>query len=324
MPPIKTTRLRPFIIAFKFLIFLAAIYVIYQKLSHSEHKDISTFLGTLFSSTNSLLVFLLVGAMSFLNWDLETRKWQILMKPYEQLEYSKAFRSVLAGSAVSFVSPNRSGSFIGRVLFLESRNRGQGTGMSILGGFAQTLVSLITGLLALSICLFPKNFIEHKTLIITLGIAASAVFFLLYFKSQWFARIDLKKTVFKEIAQPFQEIRNEQRIKVISLSVLRYLVFSLQFALLLSISSLQMPLMQLLLCVFIIYFIMGLLPSLWLGNLGPRELISIMVISSFYPGDLGTDEQFQVIWPSLVLWVVNLCIPALMGSFFLLAKRVRT
>ena len=196
--------------------------------------------------------------------------------------------------------------------------------MSILGGFAQTLISLVVGLIALSFCLFPNEFLDHKNLIIFLGILATIIFALFYFRSQWLSKFEFQNKIFKQITEPFLEIKDRLRLKVLGLSLLRYLVFCIQFALLLSLTGLDLSFTELLLSVFIIYFIMGLLPSLWLGNLGPRELISIMVISSFYPSEFIEAEHFKVIWPSILLWLVNLCIPALLGSIFLLANRVKS
>lgn len=323
MPKFSKTTIRVFIFAFKFLIFLAAIYVIKEKLSHISMIDVSLFFREIIFHEKGILVLLVVGLMVYINWDLETRKWQLLMKKFQKLNYLNSFKAVLAGSAVSFVSPNRSGSFVGRILFLREKNRAQGTAMSIVGGFAQTLVSLITGLFTLSLFFFPNNLLEHKFIIIIAGTLSALIFLLLYFRTDQLSKIRSNKKVIKDILKAFADISNEVRWKVFAMSALRYFVFSIQFALLIWLTGIPISLTQILACVFIIYFIMGLLPSLWLGNLGPRELISIMVISSFLSSDLDPINELIIIIPSLLLWFMNLCIPALIGYTVLLFQKIR-
>ena len=60
--------------------------------------------------------FWLVILLAFLNWGLEARKWQVLLKPIQQINFFRAYKSVLSGLALSLNTPNRMGEYGGRIL----------------------------------------------------------------------------------------------------------------------------------------------------------------------------------------------------------------
>ncbi|HPI54410.1 MAG TPA: lysylphosphatidylglycerol synthase domain-containing protein, partial [Chitinophagaceae bacterium] len=68
----------------------------------------------------------LVFILMILNWTVEGIKWRLLLKGTEQLSIIRSLQSVLTGVAVSMITPNRIGEYMGRILFLENRNKIQG------------------------------------------------------------------------------------------------------------------------------------------------------------------------------------------------------
>ena len=88
-------------------------------------------------------------------------------------------------------------------------------------------------------------------------------------------------------------------------------MFAIQFDLLLLMFGVDVgPLFGFVL-IGVTYFIMTIIPSFWLGQLGIREAVSLFVIGAFSNNDAG------ILSASLALWIINLVIPALIGGVLL-------
>jgi hypothetical protein len=77
--------------------------------------------------------FWLVIALTFVNWGIESRKWQLLMRLLQPMSFLTAVKSVLCGVTLSLNTPNRIGEYGGRVLFVEEGKRIQSVSLSIAG-----------------------------------------------------------------------------------------------------------------------------------------------------------------------------------------------
>ena len=98
---------------------------------------------------------LLVLALMLLNWGIEARKWQLLMRHLQPFSISTAFKSVLAGSSITVLTPNRIGEYGGRILYVKAENRIKAISLTIVGSISQLLITLLMGCLGL---LFFKYF----------------------------------------------------------------------------------------------------------------------------------------------------------------------
>ena len=57
-------------------------------------------------------------ALVFVNWGFEAKKWQVLLKPLQPINFFTAFKSVLSGVTLSINTPNRIGEYGGRILYI--------------------------------------------------------------------------------------------------------------------------------------------------------------------------------------------------------------
>jgi hypothetical protein len=81
----------------------------------------------------------------FVNWGLEARKWQLLMKGIQPMNFITAFKSVLCGVTLSLNTPNRIGEYGGRILFVNDGNRLKAVTLSIAGSISQLIITLDNG-----------------------------------------------------------------------------------------------------------------------------------------------------------------------------------
>ena len=254
---------------------------------------------------------LLLTAISlvFANWALEFMKWNATLR---FLGYKKSWnikvRSFLAGILSGFLTPNLLGNFIGRIFYFDVNRRPAIIGITLVSNAAQFLASISFGIISLIFIGFPEGFLIAEGIwIAILGIILLCIAFF-YFKIKSLPKF------FKrwEWAKSFQEglgIGYWLRLKFLILSATRHFVFSSQYVLLLIAFGLPFEI-ELFFLVWQTYFWSTLVPSLWLGKLIIRETIALWIFASF------TGELEIVLWCSILLWIINQGVTALVGLPF--------
>ncbi len=120
----------------------------YQLWNISQELDTAAFWESVLKPANGwrvALVFLLMP----INWLLETKKWQLLLRPFLDWSFRRCLSAVLAGVSVSAITPNRIGEIGGRLLQAKQGEYPGVLASSLLGSICQWLVFLLVGLPAL-------------------------------------------------------------------------------------------------------------------------------------------------------------------------------
>ncbi len=86
---------------------------------------------------DSLGLLLIVMAGIPVNWLLETRKWQLLLRPFHRWPFRRCLAAVLAGLSVGIATPNRLGEVGGRLLAGAPHERAGILISTLLGGLTQ-------------------------------------------------------------------------------------------------------------------------------------------------------------------------------------------
>lgn len=272
---------------------------------------------TSFSYTSLVVVFALV----FVNWFIESFKWRQLLIPVQLISFSDALKSVLAGISVSIFTPNRIGEFGGRILILQKSARMQGVFASLVGNFAQTLVTLVAGVLFFPF--FIQNFSvfnkSSEPLLLALSVIAVVVGLLLFFNIKKLAKKTLMIPWFQKNQQFFNFLliySGSDLLKYLGFSALRYLVFTFQFYLLLNFFGVQLNYTTAIIAISQVYFIMTFIPTFAMAELGVRGSVAVLVIGTLSP------LSSAIIAASVLLWIINLAMPALVGALFLYRFKV--
>ncbi|MDX5436257.1 MAG: flippase-like domain-containing protein, partial [Pontibacter sp.] len=90
-------------------------------------------------------LFVLTATLIPINWGFEARKWQLLGQKLEPLSFWQAYRAVMVGLTLGFITPNRFGDYAGRVLELKSRQRLEAIGAIFIGRFCQLVATVLAG-----------------------------------------------------------------------------------------------------------------------------------------------------------------------------------
>jgi hypothetical protein len=266
-------------------------------------------------------LLLAVLALMLANWSVEALKWRLLMRTVQPLSFGRALTATLAGTTVGLITPNRVGEFAGRVLFLDPEHRVEGGFATLLGSIAQFVSTLLMGGLAMLAGGALLHGLAASPLLGTvvmwsaflIGCAAVA----LYFSPATFGRLLLAIPWlhrFERHARVLDAIDRGTLRAVLLLSLVRYAVFTLQFALLAHALA-GTGLASALRTVPVVFLVTTLVPTTALTELGVRSSVA----ATFIPGD-----EASIVAASALLWAVNLVVPALAGGVALLVARIRT
>ena len=274
---------------------------------------------------NIFFIFLLM----LLNWGLESWKWKFLISKLEKITFIKSYEGVLTGVSVSAFTPNRVGEYFGRVFILEKANRIEGILVTIVGSISQLLTTIIFGLFcSMYLVPFYAGSLGEIYVYVYYGmilVVPMVVFLLLllYFNISLLpVLLDkiLKKNKRKWMAyiQVFKAYTSGELLYVLLLSMIRFIVFTLQFYWLLKLFHVDLPFIPAMLIIPVVFFLITIVPSVTIAELGIRGVVSIFVISIFFK-TMGTYTgviDIGIFASTSFLWLINLVIPALMGTIF--------
>lgn len=271
-------------------------------------------------------VLLVVAALMLVNWLLEAFKWRHLLKGVEHVPLGRAFTATIAGTSVGFVSINRTGEFVGRVLFLAPENRIAGGFATALGSIGQFVITLATGGVGLLLLTalgspLPWHAGWISWILTTLTSLVAFIALVLYLYPGLLRQLLLLVPFLHRFEQASGVLSRYQRsdlLNVLLLSVARYGVFGFQFVLLLRAFGAGVDHMEAILAVTLIYLIATLIPSVMLTELGVRGSVAMAVLAP-----LGADDAL-VLMATTCLWLVNVALPASVGSLILLFARIRS
>ena len=101
----------------------------------------------LFSSRFFVYCIILL-ALQFLNWFFEALKFQLLLFENERISLRIALKAVYVGNFTAFFTPDRVGTFIGRIVVLKKLSKLKITALTAVGNLSQLMATVFFGLLA--------------------------------------------------------------------------------------------------------------------------------------------------------------------------------
>jgi hypothetical protein len=272
--------------------------------------------------------FWLVIFLAFINWGMEARKWQILVRPLQRMNFFNAYKSVLSGTALSLNTPNRMGEYAGRILFVKEGSRLKAISLSIAGSISQLIITLITGCGGLIYLLYFQT--EHTEPIMGLSVFwiqillfisafLSAILILFFFRLSWLTRIlEMAPTLQKLVPfiKPLEAFTAKLLLRLLSLSFFRYLVFVLQYILLLQVLHVDISWIDSFWIISILFLVLAIVPSFAIADLGIRGKFSTELLSAYSVNTVG------ILGTTFGIWFINLFIPALTGSILILTIKI--
>ena len=268
-------------------------------------------------------------ALMFLNWGLESKKWQILLKHVTRISFTKAYKSVLGGVAFTMITPNRMGEFIGRVFYVEDGQRIRAATLTIVGSISQMIMTLLAGVIGLTVlrhAIIGSSGAHGLSFYWVYGLLWGTVFVLIlmalfYFRIDLLVRVAEKIKSFKQyiyFIELLDDFKNRELVTILVLSAVRFCVFISQYMLLFALFDVDIPLWQGCCAVGVLLLLLAVIPMPGLAELGIRGQASVVLFTIFSNNPVG------ILATTGSVWLINIILPALLGSLLILNVKLFT
>jgi hypothetical protein len=260
----------------------------------------------------------------FINWGIEIFKWKLLTTPIVTLPVSTCIKGVISGVTISMFLPNRIGDVAGKILWLQPDVRWKGFFANIYASFAQVLATLLLSATALTyfyllqIPFFVRGYMASSLTLLLLAVLI--VLFIAYFHLGFFSRLlgKIRHRWFVRISENIKILgifSLKIRLIVIFLSILRFVVYSIQFYLLLRLFGFIIPFTDGLMLIFVVYLFITIVPQFAIAEIATRGALTILVFDLYNQstGILPPGYEAILLLASTSLWFVNLFLPAMAG-----------
>ena len=262
-----------------------------------------------------LLIFAIV--LMPLNWFLESLKWKLQLDKIEPHGLWQSVCSVLAGISTSIITPNRLGNFIGRSFTIDKSLRTKAIVSTIHGNLAQFMASILFGLIGLLFLNFSNGYVSATT-VLTSGIVIISLGLLIYFRPKTVDFVPLSKMYSDQMLSGIDTIQRTSfgfKLTILVLSLARYLVYLIQFYILLLCFGGEIEPQVFIPAIAVVYLITSIVPSIFFGKLFVREVSALFVLTSY---GVATPVILLTVF---VLWLINLALPALAGGVILFKSK---
>jgi hypothetical protein len=303
----------------KWLILIAAYFFLaYKLLTFNQYDELIAKWAQIPLSHFGwlLLVLILLPA----NWLLEALKWKKLTSNVQKISIATSFKAVLAGISSGFFTPNRVGELVGRVIFLDGKNRKAGVTLCIVNSLTQNIIMALCGIPA---CIV---FFSYSTVKIQVDIAVFLwalvgtliIFGLLYFALPYISKLLSKSKIAPKIisfTSCLSLFNSSDLILIIAISLLRYFVFCFQFFLMLFFFGIQLEFWQALIAIPASYLFVTFTPSVAFSEAAVRSSYALIFIGAFSGQIVG------IALAGVCIWLINFVFPMLVGSVMLVKNR---
>ncbi len=297
------------------ILLLTFWYVYHRILKNSDNYKHFKISIAHISHDRVIITLVFIVLLMVVNWVLESLKWWHLTRILYPMSVWKAIEAVFCGLAWAVFTPNRIGEYGGRVMFLPNRKRIHGVFAMAVGSFGQNVITNVLG--AGASVWFLYTFIPLNQWFM-LGITVVAVGFMIvmlvfYFHIKWMVYLLNRIKFLKKFHRFFDIMGKYKSIELLHIMwfcLARFLVFTFQYYLIIHLLVPEIPIWQIALLMFVFFFVQSAVPSLDLLDIGVRALTAGTIFK------FVTHQTVAVIAGVSVIYIINLIIPAILGSVF--------
>ena len=281
------------------------------KISKIENFDVLIIQFKYFSAKKYLLLLFAVILLP-VNVLLESSKWKTLLQNIFAISFITSIKSVLWGYTGAFITPNSLGEFPTRALNLPEGYRIKAVAIGFLGSIAQTVSVTFFGLIGLIFWQF-QSILKVYLPVLIITFVFLLLFAWLFFRIKTFSKIfkNIHSKFLSQIYDSLQFTTSKQLIKVFFISFFKYLIFSLQFYLILLFCGVEIPFTAALITMPVFYLFLTYLPLINAFEVAVRSSVAIFIF-----GKYCNYNSLIIIAASTIFWLLNFCLPTSVGLLF--------
>jgi hypothetical protein len=272
--------------------------------------------------------FLLVSILMLVNWGIEAGKWQLLVRGIQRISFIKSFRAIFSGQALAFNTINGIGEYAGRVVYLDDGNRLRAVSVTFVGSLSQLMITFVmglSGLLYMKLFLGTQShYLQGLSVFLVDGLlwvlfAGTVFLVVLYYNLSRVTKAVEKVPFIAKYAffiRNVEDFNKRELTRILGLSFLRYMVFVMQYLLLLQVFKVDAGWLPLAWLVCVLFLVLSIVPSITLVELGLRGAVSIQLFGLVSTNTVG------IIFTATGIWLINRMLPAIAGSLFILGIKL--
>lgn len=301
----------------KAIVFIALVLVVYRQIaSQGSIADIwKIFLANL--SWDKIYLLVICVLLMPTNWYLESLKWKTALSSFIVIPIRSALKAILAGLTVGIITPQRIGEYGGRILVLEAKDNWKGVIATFICSIAQNLVNVLMGFLALLVysLVLRQDLQAYSGWFIALSILILLVLIICFFNLKYIGvllgRISWKRLqYYLDQLKAIKQVPKRINMKVLGVSVIRYIIYTIQYLLLLSFFGVEIGLLEGFAGIGMIFLIQTGIPLPPVLGIAARGEIALLIWGVHSTNSLG------ILAATFALWIINLVFPAIMGMIF--------
>ena len=306
------------------LVALGLFFLFYRQL-FSGGKFVQLSENFVHNSQNFSYGYLIICVVLMpVNWMLEALKWQKLTKAFQMLSYRDALASVLSGVSLGVLTPARIGEYGGRMLHLHPDHKLASVGATFIGSIAQNTINAAVAL-PLSYYFLKSVFdvtYGWSSTFLTLITAGVIISLIVYYNIGRLIRVAERFDFFRSKRELIKklgyaaEYDSETLNRVILISVARYIVYCIQYLCIVWFFNFDQENIILAGAIATIYLVQSGIPLPPVMGLMARGELAILIWSHLQV------DAVTALGATLMLWTINLMIPALAGLWIIWKIRI--
>ncbi|WP_035676558.1 lysylphosphatidylglycerol synthase domain-containing protein [Flavobacterium limnosediminis] len=294
------------VLLIKLLVVGGAFYFIYTQLANNDKLDWMKFRKLVLEKQSFGNIFFILF-LTFLNRFLEILKWQNLVKVINEIKLKEASKQVLGALTAGLFTPNGIGEYAGKALFFDKTQAKKIIFLNLICNGIQMILTIVFGIFGLLYFNVKFNVITTKMVIVIFVISC-----FLFLVSLFLKKVTIKGYSLEKLIHKINEIPKQIHQKNILLAIGRYLVFSHQYYFLFLIFDVEIPYFLLMATIASVYFLASSLPTVQFLDFAVKGSVAV-----YFFGLLGVNEWI-VVFISTLMWFLNVVIPVVIGSYFVL------
>ncbi|WP_111682306.1 lysylphosphatidylglycerol synthase domain-containing protein [Winogradskyella tangerina] len=308
--PYKTKQF--LFVLIKLSIVVGAFYFIYSKLAENEDLQFGEFLAFLkengtFSVKN--IVFLVI--LSLFNWFFEILKWKNLASTVKKISFKEALEQSLGGHTASLITPNRIGDYGAKAAYYIKSYRKRIVLMNLLGNMAQMTITTIFGVIGVILFVNRYQIEVNYQKVFRFGVVILIIGVLTTFGIKQKA-FSIKGYSIQSVVKYIKQIASKIHLINLSLSLIRYLIFSFQFYYLLQIFGVEVDYLKAMVVISSMYLLASIIPSISIFDVIVKGSVAVFLFGYVQVNEL------TILSIITIMWILNFAIPALFGGYFAL------
>jgi hypothetical protein len=308
--PYKTKQF--FFVLIKLSIVVGAFYFIYSKLSENQNLEFNDFLSFLKQNDTfsaKYITFLLI--LSVFNWFFEILKWRNLVKTIKQISFRNALEQSLGGLTASLITPNRIGEYGAKAVYYSRSLRSRIVLLNLIGNMAQMAVTTVFGVIGFIIFVnrYEIDVDYYRLMKFALILLLISLFAVAGAKQN---RFKIKGFSIERILSFIKKIGLKTHLINLSLSLIRYLIFSFQFYYLLTIFGVDVEYTKAMVVITSMYLLASIVPSISIFDVIIKGSIAVFLFGFVEVNEL------TILSITTIMWLLNFVIPSVFGSYFVL------